>query len=170
MKKLLITTGVLFFIVLTFQAQENRDSDNKIIEFKIKDNFSIHDSLAKPTIYVDGKKFNFDINLLDYNKIESVFVVKDKEAIEKYHSPQGVILIKTKLGNSIDSVDHAMNRNDNKKLDPLFVIDGEVVDDEMVKQLTPDDIESITVLKSKAAIKAYNAPNGAVVIKTKKKS
>lgn len=53
---------------------------------------------------------------------------------------------------------------------PLFVIDGDIVGG--TDDLQPDDIESVTVLKGKSAMKAYGkkGKNGVIEIKTKNKS
>ena len=54
---------------------------------------------AKPLVYVDGKELPFEnINKVDPKTIESMHVLKDKSAIEKYgeKAKDGVILITTK--------------------------------------------------------------------------
>ncbi|MCW3162539.1 TonB-dependent receptor plug domain-containing protein [Chryseobacterium oryctis] len=52
---------------------------------------------------------------------------------------------------------------------PLYVIDGKISDAEGFKQINPDIIESVTVLKGEKAVTLYGnkASNGVVVIETK---
>lgn len=53
--------------------------------------------------------------------------------------------------------------------DPLLVIDGVPYEYKLFKNLNPDDIESVTILKSpeSSAIFGYRASNGVIVITTK---
>ena len=50
-----------------------------------------------------------------------------------------------------------------------IIIDGKVASDKAITNLTSDEIESMKVLKDEKAIKKYNAPNGVIIITTKKK-
>ncbi len=52
--------------------------------------------------------------------------------------------------------------------DPVIVIDGKRFEDASVlKSLDPQQIKSITVLKTKESMKEYDAPNGVIVIELK---
>ena len=55
--------------------------------------------------------------------------------------------------------------------EPLFIIDGKVQNHKKMKDLNPDRIESISVLKDKSAVEKYGekAKNGVIEITTKKK-
>jgi TonB-dependent SusC/RagA subfamily outer membrane receptor len=52
----------------------------------------------------------------------------------------------------------------------LYVVDGKEIDNFDINNFTPNNIQSITILKDKTAIELYGekARNGAVVITTKK--
>lgn len=177
MKKIITPFCVLLLLVNVCIAQEKKVKTekspiNKTIEFKLKNVNYVPDSIEKPKIYVDGKLFNFDISLIDQDQIESLFVVKGEKAKTEYNAPQGVILIKTKRQALLDStavkIDDQANKI-GKNEDPLFIIDGKVVEDsKKIQELSPNDIESIKVLKDNEAKKFYNAENGVIIIKTKK--
>jgi hypothetical protein len=182
MKNLILSILIVFLSTLSIQAQDKESKTEKInpeqtIMFKIKDVQFTPDSIAQPKIYIDGKLFDFDISLIDQDQIESMNVIKGEEAKRLYDAPQGVILITTKL-NSVKSDVYRLKADktefrfrDSKGKDdisPLFFIDGKQVDQKAIKALSPDDIESIEVLKDKAAEKLYNAENGVIIIKTKK--
>ncbi len=51
---------------------------------------------------------------------------------------------------------------------PMVIIDGKTYDKEIFDLLDQDKIESITVLKDETAKKKYNAPNGVILVTTKK--
>ena len=156
----------ILLVMLSFsvtQAQKKEEKKEKIY-VKLKDG-------VDPIIYVDGKKFDFPMELIDQSKIASVFVVKGKEAIKKYNAPNGVVLIKTKASNKTE-ISEIKLTDDTKiggKNGPVVIIDGKVVDEETFKKYDTKNIESIEVVKGEKAIKKYNAPNGVIIIKTKKK-
>ena len=60
--------------------------------------------------------------------------------------------------------------NDFKEITPLYIVDGKEIESVNMQHLSPDDIESITVLKNQTAIKLYGekAKNGVIVVSTKK--
>lgn len=146
-------------------------------------------SLGKEPLYVlDGKVLNIRLKDLDANDIESLTVLKDASAISLYgkEAENGVIVINTKkarasiageniLKGKVDSIKVKENsgmirlRGDFTDKDPLYILDGKVIGMQ-IKELNPDQIESISILKDASAISLYGkeAENGAVVIKTKK--
>jgi hypothetical protein len=165
MKNLLLTACILFLSVSTIHAQEaktitaEKDKGTKL-SFTIKEH-------SKAAVYVDGKKFDFDIELLDQTKIASVAVIKGAQALKDYNAPNGVLLIETiKSGDSNEASSFFTTKNIDKQ--PLVIIDGTVSTQAMLKNLSPDDIKQIDVLKGKKSIEKYDAPNGAIVITTKK--
>jgi hypothetical protein len=176
MKNLLSIAFILSLSIFNMSAQENETKTEKTqtgesLKFKVKSAKFIPDSVAKPKIYVDGKLFEFDVDLIDQSKIESMSVIKGEKAINEYNSPNGVILIKTKMtADSSETIIRIREKTSDikEKTDPLFIIDGNVVDKNKIKTLSPDDIESIEVLKDKKAVELYDAPNGVILIKTKK--
>ena len=156
----------ILLVMLSFsvtQAQKKEEKKEKIY-VKLKDG-------VDPIIYVDGKKFDFPMELIDQSKIASVFVVKGKEAIKKYNAPNGVVLIKTKASNKTE-ISEIKLTDDTKiggKNGPVVIIDGKVTDKKTLDKLTPDIIEKMEVIKGEKALKKYNAPNGVIIITTKKK-
>ncbi|WP_422106539.1 hypothetical protein [Winogradskyella sp.] len=120
----------------------------------------------KPLIYVNGKKFDFSMDILDQSKIESVNVLKGDEAKALYNTSNGVILITTKANNKMSfSVKEEKNKNLKK---PVVIIDGKISDRGELDKLEGEQIEKMEVLKGEKAIEKYNAPNGVIVITTKK--
>lgn len=166
MKKILFISLILGLAV-TIQAQEvvkieSKDDgkkENLIIE--VKDG-------KQPDVYIDGKKYDSEIlELLDQDKIESITVIKEEQAIKEYNAPNGVILVKTQKEESkIVITDDVWI---SKAGDPKILIDGEVSDQKNLEKISPDDIQSISVIKDEKAVKEYNAPNGVILITTKKK-
>jgi hypothetical protein len=162
MKKLLFTTFVLLFSISLVQAQNENNKENLLIKLKEGE---------KPTIYIDGKVFDFPLELLDQSKFESVIILKGKEAIAKYNEPNGVILIKTNVVKQFDfsniKVREHLKEMANKNY-PKVIIDGKVADKETLDKLSPDSIDKMNVIKGKVAIEKHDAPNGVIIITTKK--
>ena len=107
-----------------------------------------------PLILVDGKKITHDeMNKISPNTIESVNVLKDPAATEKYgeEGKNGVILIKL------------------KQVKPLFVIDDKKMPDIELSKINPMDIASMNVLKDEVATAKYGdeGKNGVVELKMK---
>jgi len=101
------------------------------------------------------------MDALNPEDISSIEVLKDQSATNLYgdNAKNGVIRISTKVN----------FMNDPLK-DPLFVLDGEIINRTRMDALGPDKIESITVLKDGSAIAKYGnvARNGVIEIVTKK--
>ena len=108
-------------------------------------------------VIVDGKE-GVDINRIPPESIASFEILKDQSAVEKYgeKGKNGVVIITTK-------------RNQQEKVDtPLFIVDGIEFSD--IKNISPESIESITVLKEESSLKVYGdkGKNGVIIITTKK--
>ena len=166
---LILCTMLLSTAIIHSQETEQKQSNDPKsgnVHIKLKE-VSEH---AKPDIYVDGKKFDFELDLLDQSKIESVAIFKGGQAPEKYNAPNGVVLIKTKR--KIQSTDSKTvidaTKSNYRENAPLIIIDGEVSTKETLNTLSPDNIKEMRIFKDEQAIEKYNAPNGAVVITTKK--
>ncbi len=180
MKKLILIIFILCLITSSNQAQEQ----NKPVKIVKKDNgivVSIKDT-KDATIYIDGKKYDNEIlKIIDVNKIESIEIFKGEEAMSAYGVDK-VFLIHTKKSEEIN-IEKAHKKKNAVKLsirdlntdgndsskNPVFIIDGKTSDQHMLKELNPDEIHSISVVKGEKAVKEYNAPNGAVIVTTKKK-
>ena len=178
------------------------------------------DSLT-PLYVVDGKVTanNIEIKDLDPNSIESVTVLKGKNATDLYgeKAVNGVVIIASKNEMNPASAQEALNnaiaatrvtlqerevvkreepivigiprntpqereavkreefivigipRNTSQEQPPLYIIDGKVSTND-IKDLDPDDIESISVLKGQKAIELYGekGKDGVIIITTKK--
>jgi hypothetical protein len=167
MKKLGFSIVVLLFSIVAIQAQivevNKSDKEDKLY-VKVKDE-------AKPTIYVDGKKFDFPMDLIDQNRIETISVFNGDKAIELYNEPNGVILIKTKITDEkvVIGFKSKVDLSNDSKNKPVVILDGKIVSQEVMDKLSPDSIKSINVVKGEKALKEYNAPNGVIIITSKKK-
>ncbi len=131
-----------------------------------------------PLIIIDGKRMPKDFNLdsLNPDEIDSMSVLKDTGAESLYgeDGKNGVIIITTKkLKNGIEFTGKAdagvrIIENDKK---PLYIIDGIQATSEKMKELKPDEIESISVLKNDqgtVAMYGEKAKDGVILITTKK--
>ena len=177
MKKIILSICILSLATLSLSAQKNEPKTekkqiDKTINFKLKEAGFTTDSVSKPKIYIDGKLFEFDVELINEDKIKSIMVIKGERAKKEYNSPQGVVLIETKVKtDTIKSESNLKDKTEKNKLksDPLFIVDGKTVDSEMLSKLSPDKIESISVLKDSTAIAIYGSRgrNGVIIVKTK---
>ncbi|NMH89617.1 hypothetical protein [Flavivirga algicola] len=167
MKKVILTVCAVLLSISLIQAQEHTEEKGEIVKPE-KLNFRLKDG-AKPDIYVDGKKFDFPMDLLDTDRIESVNVIKGDKAIKEYNSKNGVVLVTTKKITTEKAISKIKFKGDgvNNKM-PILIINGKKSDKDMLEKISPDDIESIEVFKNEQALKKYNAPNGVIVVTTKK--
>lgn len=163
MKRIIFIICVIFWSNSLIQAQEVENSKKENLHIELKEGI-------KPDVYVDGKKFDFSIDLLDVNKIESVKILKGDKASKEYNAKNGVILIVTKKNN--DEMNQpkieAKEYTTNEGKEPMIMIDGKESEKENLEKISPNDIKSIEILKNEQAIKKYNAPNGVVIVTTKK--
>lgn len=165
MKKIIVTAIITLtsFAFTQAQVEEKQEELTKVEKLGVKIK-----TVAKPDVYVDGKKFDFDLQLIDPEMIAAVDVIKDEKALKEYNAPNGVILITTKFNaeqseTKIKIRGNASNIEDDK---PLIIVDGKVKEQAYLKEISPEDIESINVLKGKKAEK-YDSPNGVILITTK---
>lgn len=164
MKKIVFVFIIALSSTLITQAQkkEKKNKDNLLVKLQ---------EGAKPKIIVDGKVFDFPLELIDQSKVASMMVVKGKEAIKKYDAPNGIVIIITKDSDvlSVTSVKIPDDKKIGGKNGPKVIIDGKIADQKTLKSLKPNMIDEMEVIKGKNAIKKYNAPNGVIIITTKKK-
>jgi TonB-dependent SusC/RagA subfamily outer membrane receptor len=153
---------------------------------------------ARPLILVEGKVISVEeMQRINPDEIESINVLKDKSAIQKYGTKgkNGVILItmkkagKEKVIISINNVKQnevtspvtlkatlaydnpgeVLHKDKSIPKDILIIKDGtEILPD--IKSVPASEIESITVLKDSTATKIYGdkAKHGVILINTKK--
>jgi hypothetical protein len=166
MKKLLFPIVIMFFSISQVQAQkiEVKKDLNERLYVKLKDG-------VKPVIYVNGKVFDFPMELIDQNKIKAVFVITGDQAKKEYNSLNGVILITTKTTEKSDVSEIRIRNNDfaKGKKRPMVIINGIVSNKKNLDELKPDQIEKMEVLKGEKAIEKYKSPNGVIIITTKQK-
>lgn len=98
---------------------------------------------------------------VELNKSKTLLYPIDGE----YYSEQSIV------GIDIVSDCYSFNHNQKIKNQPLFIIEGKEVNEDILKTLNPDDIKSINVLKDKSAIDKYGekGENGVIEIYLKKK-
>ncbi len=151
---------------------------------------------GKHPLYIVDEKIisEAEIQKINAEDIESIFVLKNNSAIGMYgdKGKDGVILITTKKSNrdvlSIGTGTMDPFRGDVKNLitetqkknsqnvdqfrenPPLIIVDGEKMPKDFeLNSITPDEIQSMSVLKDKSAIEIYGdeGKNGVIII-TKK--
>ena len=120
---------------------------------------------AQPLYIVDGKEVA-SLSEFDPEQIESIEVLK-QHATDKFgeRGKEGVIHITTKK-----EVRKTIGFNDENK--PLLILDGVIQDAAFeLNSVSPDEIESIEVLKGNSAVKLYGekGKNGVIQIHRKKK-
>jgi hypothetical protein len=89
-----------------------------------------------------------------------VKINKDKQpqypVDEKYYSEQFI--------EGIDIISDCYSYYEKTKIKPLYIVEGKETTEEMIKDLNPDDVDSITVLKDKKAVEKYGEKGKAGVI------
>jgi len=113
-----------------------------------------------PLIVIDGEIVSQEVMAkLDQETIQSIDVLKDKSATALYgdKGKDGVLIIKTKARGL-------------KESNPLIVLDGKIISQQEMDNLSPHTIESVNVLKGKTATDLYpeKGKEGVIIITTKK--
>ena len=83
---------------------------------------------------------------------------------EKYYAEQDI--------EAIDIISDCYAFFEKVKINPLYIIDGkEITEEDIIRNLKPEDVDSITVLKDKGAVEKYGdkGKNGVIEIYLKKK-
>lgn len=136
-----------------------------------------------PMLILNGRKevSESELSEMDPNSIESIVVLKDKEAEKIYNvkDREGVILISTKdslkaaapkiVINSKENEDNIFALNNPTSAKPIFVLDGKIIDTTEFKKISPKQIKSISVLKGNSATALYGdkGANGVIEITSK---
>lgn len=123
---------------------------------------------TSPLYVVDEKEITEEeMSKIDPKMIESVNVLKDKPAIDKYglKGKNGVVEIRTKT-----SEKDKVTINPTQLDKPLYMIDGKESSAEEMNQINPNEIQSINVIKDATATYKYGekGKNGVVEISLKK--
>jgi N-acetylmuramoyl-L-alanine amidase len=127
------------------------------------------EAAGEPLFVQDGKIISADeMKKIDPNTIESVIVLKDKDATDKYgdKGKNGVVEIKSKPVNNVHS---AIQAKSEAAAQPIYVLDEKIISADEMKKINPNTIESINVLKDKTATDKYGVEgkNGVVEISLK---
>lgn len=145
--------------VFIIKSDGNSINKHKII--KNENAVYIASSKEKPLFYLGDKEISPDeMEAIKPDSIESINVFKGKVALKKYgeKGKKGVIKITLKDSNS------------SKNLEPLFIVDDKETSSKEAKEINPDDIKTMNVLKGKKAITKYGekGKNGVIELTTKK--
>lgn len=185
---------VLALISVTNSASAQNNDNIKVVGYSsVKDlsadTLILRSSSAATVLFIingaESDKKTFDA--IAPENIESIYVLKDKSAADIYgdKGKNGVIIVTTKeikaLSTEKDkatdievskgqSVLEKINIGALDKNPPLIFLDGKEITNEELSTTTPDNIESISVLKDANATKVYGdkGKNGVIIVTTKK--
>lgn len=114
----------------------------------------------QPIVVIDGIKYlrsdsTNALQNLDPSKIETIKVLRDKEAIDLYgdEGKYGAVVVTTKTGLSNQ---------------PIYLLDGKRVDD--ISSIDPSEIQSIEVIKDPIQLLPYGDAGKLGIVKIKSKS
>ncbi len=127
--------------------------------------------LLKPgiLIIVDEKEMpaGFDVNSIKPEQIATINVLKNESAVVRFgeKGKNGVIEIRMKEPSSVKTT---LKTTTNTST-PLTVVNGKILSNEEIKNINPQHILKVEVLKGEAAIKLYGEAgrDGVVIITTK---
>ena len=161
-----------------YDNEEHKHEDGKIkeVEVIVKDGkHKIHKSKNGKNVYIikkDGKEYSID----NEDEVEDVKIYKDKDGnvIKKE-----VVIIRESENTWTDEDETVIKLGDNKSSlfistdgdeKPLIIIDGKQVSYDKLNSVSPNNIESVNVLKGETSLKTYGekGENGVIIIKTKK--
>jgi N-acetylmuramoyl-L-alanine amidase/HSP20 family molecular chaperone IbpA len=164
-----ILQGVAMYANNSFDKSKLYDIKSSALKDTTDPLQSKSEAVNQPIYVSDGKIISADeMKKIDPNTIESVSVLKDKIATDKYGAKgkNGVVEIKIKPSkDSNDPIElklEAVNQ-------PLYVLDTKIISNDEMKKIDPNTIESINVLKDKTATDKYGVKgkNGVVEITLK---
>lgn len=178
----------LWFLAAPVQAQEPEKKTEKSNTVMRIHGINTTGSGESPLIIVNGEEVA-NINLNSAH-VESIAVLKDEAATKEYgeKGKNGVIIVTTKDGDAegdatlsthkvissgSSTIVYGSNKSTKVTTLPegiLYIVDGKEASSGILKEIDPDDIASIAVLKDESATKEYGekGKNGVIVI-TKKK-
>ena len=202
----MMTKLILLILILPFAAWAQNDSVELEKKSPIILKSKTSDNLPKPLMVVDGNIVDYDktINEINPDEIESIKVLKNENAIEKYgeKGKNGVIEIHLKEKENVSFLEKLENQmpicgleeskseitlvesvepflpqkpsiiirdpsTNFKNNYPNIVINGELVSREEVRNLDPNDIESVQIIKNVDNVYSHQNLNGTILIKTK---
>jgi hypothetical protein len=134
----------------------------------------------KPLFVINGKHTTYDdLSHIKPNDIESIHVLKNEKAIDQFGEAgkNGVVVITLKNFKKAEVAEESVEQNPNAYLyatssgvQPLFVLDGKIIQQADIEKINTRNIESIEVLKGEKATDQYGdkGKHGVVVITSKK--
>jgi len=157
-----------------------RKTDKIETEYPEKEFVTQLSSIEAGLIIIDGKEATREEAAKlqqETENIKFISVLKDETAVEKYgeKGKDGVMIFRTKDYIS-DSSPGNLNSNENKELSPLFqdkaplfFVNEKEITNEEFRQMDPDNIESLAVLKGEQAVKVYGekARDGVLLVTLK---
>lgn len=142
--------------------------------------FRAQDKTIEPLVIIDGNKQYIRgsavLKSLDPANIESIDIFKGEKAFQNYGSEgsDGVISIKTKSGkltppSAKDNISLYFKGLNQSLKTPLYILDGDIVEEKAIKLIKPDSISAVNVLSGEKAISLYGlrGNNGVVIITSK---
>ncbi len=164
---------VKFTVPVKFMLDEGNEKVRQKNLAIIMEGTSVTD-YADMLILLDGREVTPEIlQALNPSRIQSFSVLKEPSDIAKYttdKSKKAVMLVTLKkeepkpLAGTVATI-----RVSDNAQKALVVIDDKVSDEATLKSLSPDQIESVTVLKSQAAVSLYGeaGKKGVLYVRTK---
>ncbi|MFV0537881.1 MAG: M56 family metallopeptidase [Dysgonomonas sp.] len=131
----------------------------------------------KPIVFIDGQESDLEkMNGFNPDDIDNISVLKDDAAVRLYgeEARRGVILINTKQAKwglkSATVIKEKVPVYNMNYDNYLLIIDGKEVSPEIMKQVGPDKIESISIVKDKSSTEIYGDKGkyGTIIITTRK--
>lgn len=166
-----------------YSYRVSTDDDELIdIQGKGKSSSYFQKSKDKPLIILNGDVISYEeMETLDPEFIQSVFVLKDDKAIKGYgeKGKNGVIIVDTKeskkksenwkMGYSVHSLEQ--DNITEPMADPIYIVDGSLMGKFSAQTFDPKNIKSMQVIKGDKALEKYGekAKNGVIEIITKTK-
>lgn len=143
---------------------------------------TVTEKSTEPLVIIDGNKQfirgTAALSGLNPDNIESVSVFKGDKAIQNYglDGSDGVISVKTKSGMFSpiipkEDVSVFLKGSNNPLKTPLYVLDGNIIEENAAKLIKPDTISSVSILNGTKATSLYGTSgiNGVVIINSKVK-
>jgi bla regulator protein BlaR1 len=172
----LVIPLIFLCMVFSYAFAQNKpiaDTIKVMTNFQVKPDKPLDKSMEKALFIIDGK-----VGKMDDVKPENIYsmnVLKGKDATDIYgrKGKDGVVLITTKKEGSEKKTFITYRIKDSigsKNSKPIFIINGKEISEVEMKELSPDQIESISVLKNEMATSEYGdkGKNGVVKIIMKK--
>lgn len=134
---------------------------NGVVVITTKKHVSVTKLTTDMLYILDGEVISKEkFEKIDHKKIESMNVLKDKPATDKYGDKGKNGVVEVILKKTTSSISLFINE------EPVYVLNDKIISHEEFKNIDPDSIESISVLKDKQATDKYGdkAKYGAIEI------